>query len=63
MVYVLFLKLTEGGVWTFLGYGGTPVNLGDCCGLNLIAVFCCCWYAGGEIYWFCVWTLLPVGEP
>lgn len=57
--YILYIKLTKGGVWTFLGYGG----LGDCCGLNLTVFFCWGWYAGGGINWFCAWWLLPVGEP
>jgi len=60
-----FYQLTKGGVWTFLGYGGTtPVILGDCWGLNLTDAFCWGWYAGGGINWFWAWRLLlPVGEP
>lgn len=54
-------KLTKGGVWTFLGYDGIPAILG--CWLNLTDVFCCGWYAGGGINWFCVCRLLPVWEP
>lgn len=62
MYWVLnILKLTKGCVWIFLEYCGTaPANLGDCCGLNLTQVFC--WYAGGEINWFCGLRLFPVGE-